>query len=163
MGIPPPLPCRYTPSLSRFLLSFSLYSHSSSLVSLKCIYAVLLSLTVYTYCVLVHVLYLLIIGVCLHEPHMCACICFGCVYTYACVSACQYDMVGPEGIVESHQITRDGKAGATEAVDCKWYIRAPPRSKVSDVNYAPIKLWIWFEAKFWNVTWNKMEMKLCPH
>lgn len=116
----------------------------------------------YTYCVLVHVLYLLI-GVCLHEPHMCACICFGCVYTYVCVSACQYDMVGPEGIVESHQITRDGKAGATEAVDCKWYIRAPPRSKVSDVNYAPIKLWIWFEAKFWNVTWNKMEMKLCPH
>lgn len=44
-------------------------------------------------------------------------------------------MVGPEGIVESHQITRDGKAGATEAVDCKWYIRAPPRSKVSDTNH----------------------------
>ncbi|KAI4798721.1 hypothetical protein KUCAC02_020542 [Chaenocephalus aceratus] len=44
--------------------------------------------------------------------------------------ACQYDMVGPEGIVESHQITRDGKAGASEAVDCKWYIRAPPRSKI---------------------------------
>ncbi|MEQ2212658.1 Neuropilin and tolloid-like protein 1 [Xenoophorus captivus] len=44
--------------------------------------------------------------------------------------SCQYDMVGPEGIVESHQITRDGKAGATEAVDCKWYIRAPPRSKI---------------------------------
>lgn len=57
-----------------------------------------------------------------------------CVYVYTCVSsACQYDMVGPEGIVESHQITRDGKAGATEAVDCKWYIRAPPRSKVSDI------------------------------
>nr|XP_057916775.1 neuropilin and tolloid-like protein 1 isoform X2 [Doryrhamphus excisus] len=44
--------------------------------------------------------------------------------------SCQYDMVGPEGIVESHQITRDGKAGANEAVDCKWYIRAPPRSKI---------------------------------
>uniref|UniRef100_A0A1A7XFC4 Neuropilin (NRP) and tolloid (TLL)-like 1, like n=1 Tax=Iconisemion striatum TaxID=60296 RepID=A0A1A7XFC4_9TELE len=44
--------------------------------------------------------------------------------------SCQYDMVGPEGIVESHQITRDGKAGAAEAVDCKWYIRAPPRSKI---------------------------------
>lgn len=44
-------------------------------------------------------------------------------------------MVGPEGIVESHQITRDGKAGATEAVDCKWYIRAPPRSKVSDIKH----------------------------
>ncbi|XP_038592633.1 neuropilin and tolloid-like protein 1 [Micropterus salmoides] len=44
--------------------------------------------------------------------------------------SCQYDMVGPEGIVESLQITRDGKAGAAEAVDCKWYIRAPPRSKI---------------------------------
>lgn len=61
--------------------------------------------------------------------YMCVLVCF---YAYACVSACQYDMVGPEGIVESHQITRDGKAGAAEAVDCKWYIRAPPRSKVSD-------------------------------
>ncbi|KAL1006648.1 hypothetical protein UPYG_G00074900 [Umbra pygmaea] len=39
-------------------------------------------------------------------------------------------MGGPEGIVESHQITRDGKALATEAVDCKWFIRAPPRSKI---------------------------------
>uniref|UniRef100_A0AAQ4P820 Neuropilin (NRP) and tolloid (TLL)-like 1, like n=1 Tax=Gasterosteus aculeatus aculeatus TaxID=481459 RepID=A0AAQ4P820_GASAC len=44
--------------------------------------------------------------------------------------SCQYDMVGPDGIVESLQITRDGKADATEAVDCKWYIRAPPRSKI---------------------------------
>lgn len=60
-----------------------------------------------------------------------------CLYVDACtfLSACQYDMVGPEGIVESHQITRDGKAGATEAVDCKWYIRAPPRSKVSDIKH----------------------------
>lgn len=58
-------------------------------------------------------------------------------------SACQYDMVGPEGIVESHQITRDGKAGATEAVDCKWYIRAPPRSKVSHTNrHTGVKLHI---------------------
>lgn len=57
-----------------------------------------------------------------------------CLVACTCLSACQYDMVGPEGIVESHQITRDGKAGATEAVDCKWYIRAPPRSKVSDLN-----------------------------
>lgn len=57
---------------------------------------------------------------------------FVCVYAFARVSACQYDMVGPDGIVESLQITRDGKADATEAVDCKWYIRAPPRSKVSD-------------------------------
>ncbi len=67
---------------------------------------------------------------------VCMCM-FVCVYAYACVSACQYDMVGPEGIVESHQITRDGKAGATEAVDCKWYIRAPPHSKVSDISCTP--------------------------
>lgn len=40
-------------------------------------------------------------------------------------------MGGPEGIVESIQIMKEGKASASEAVDCKWYIRAPPRSKVS--------------------------------
>ena len=40
-------------------------------------------------------------------------------------------MGGPEGIVESVQIMKEGKASASEAVDCKWYIRAPPRSKVS--------------------------------
>ena len=40
-------------------------------------------------------------------------------------------MGGPEGIVESIQIVKEGKASASEAVDCKWYIRAPPRSKVS--------------------------------
>ncbi|MBN3313953.1 NETO1 protein, partial [Atractosteus spatula] len=39
-------------------------------------------------------------------------------------------MGGPEGIVESQQITKEGKALETEAVDCKWYIRAPPRSKM---------------------------------
>lgn len=77
--------------------------------------------------------------VCLNRECRYVCM-FVCVYAYACVSACQYDMVGPEGIVESHQITRDGKAGAAEAVDCKWYIRAPPRSKVSDISYAPIQL-----------------------
>lgn len=71
------------------------------------------------------------------EPHVRT---YLCVYAYTCLSACQYDMVGPEGIVESHQITRDGKAGTAEAVDCKWYIRAPPRSKVSDLSYAPIHL-----------------------
>ena len=63
-----------------------------------------------------------------------------CVDAYVFLSACQYDMVGPEGIVESHQITRDGKADTAEAVDCKWYIRAPPRSKVSDISSAPIQL-----------------------
>lgn len=68
------------------------------------------------------------------------CVCFECVFVFVCLSACQYDMVGPEGIVESHQITRDGKAGAAEAVDCKWYIRAPPRSKVSDISYTVVSL-----------------------
>ncbi|XP_029110825.1 neuropilin and tolloid-like protein 1 [Scleropages formosus] len=43
---------------------------------------------------------------------------------------CEFEMGGPEGIVESQQISRDGKALQTEAVDCKWYIRAPPRSKI---------------------------------
>lgn len=45
-------------------------------------------------------------------------------------SVCEFEMGGPEGIVESLQIARDGKALQTEAVDCRWYIKAPPRSKV---------------------------------
>ncbi|XP_021097822.1 neuropilin and tolloid-like protein 1 isoform X2 [Heterocephalus glaber] len=44
--------------------------------------------------------------------------------------ACEFEMGGPEGIVESVQILKEGKASASEAVDCKWYIRAPPRSKI---------------------------------
>lgn len=44
---------------------------------------------------------------------------------------CEFETGGPEGIVESVQIVKEGKASASEAVDCKWYIRAPPRSKVS--------------------------------
>ncbi|XP_032728121.1 neuropilin and tolloid-like protein 1 isoform X1 [Lontra canadensis] len=44
--------------------------------------------------------------------------------------ACEFEMGGPEGIVESIQIMKEGKASASEAVDCKWYIRAPPRSKI---------------------------------
>ncbi|XP_046690064.1 neuropilin and tolloid-like protein 1 isoform X4 [Silurus meridionalis] len=44
--------------------------------------------------------------------------------------ACEFEMSGPEGIIESQQIIRDGKALQTEAVDCKWFIRAPPRSKI---------------------------------
>ncbi|KAG3293741.1 neuropilin and tolloid like 1, transcript variant X1 [Ictidomys tridecemlineatus] len=44
--------------------------------------------------------------------------------------ACEFEMGGPEGIVESIQILKEGKASASEAVDCKWYIRAPPRSKI---------------------------------
>ncbi|EPY78631.1 neuropilin- and tolloid-like protein 1 isoform 3 precursor [Camelus ferus] len=43
---------------------------------------------------------------------------------------CEFETGGPEGIVESVQITKEGKASASEAVDCKWYIRAPPRSKI---------------------------------
>ncbi|KAI6075288.1 Neuropilin and tolloid-like protein 1 isoform X2 [Aix galericulata] len=43
---------------------------------------------------------------------------------------CEFEMGGPEGIVESIQIVKEGKASETEAVDCKWYIRAPPRSKI---------------------------------
>ncbi|XP_026056808.1 neuropilin and tolloid-like protein 1 isoform X2 [Carassius auratus] len=43
---------------------------------------------------------------------------------------CEFEMGGPEGIIESQQITKDGKALQTEAVDCNWYIRAPPRSKI---------------------------------
>lgn len=43
---------------------------------------------------------------------------------------CEFEMGGPEGIVESIQIMKEGKASASEAVDCKWYIRAPPRSKI---------------------------------
>ncbi|KAJ0058959.1 hypothetical protein NL108_003298, partial [Boleophthalmus pectinirostris] len=45
-------------------------------------------------------------------------------------SVCEFDMTGPEGFVESHQITRDNRALQTEAVDCRWYIRAPPKSKI---------------------------------
>lgn len=161
LGIPPPLPCRYTPShpLSAFFFSLLFLHLFSFSVSLKSIYSVLLPL-IYIFA-RVYVQYLWI-HVCLRESPVCACVHLG-VYTHVCVSACQYDMVGPEGIVESHQITRDGKAGAAEAVDCKWYIRAPPRSKVSDVSFAPVKLCTWFEATLPNVTWNKMEMKFHPH
>ncbi|GCB69559.1 hypothetical protein scyTo_0010579, partial [Scyliorhinus torazame] len=46
---------------------------------------------------------------------------------------CEFEMEGPEGIIESKQVVQEGKANPTEAVDCKWYIRAPPKSKVSVV------------------------------
>lgn len=55
---------------------------------------------------------------------MCVCLAFHYL-------ACEFETGGPEGIVESVQIMKEGKASASEAVDCKWYIRAPPRSKVS--------------------------------
>lgn len=52
---------------------------------------------------------------------------------FCCYSVCEFQMGGSEGIVESVQIGKEGKASDSEAVDCKWYIRAPPRSKVSSV------------------------------
>lgn len=48
-------------------------------------------------------------------------------------TVCEFEMGGPEGIIESKQIVQEGKASPTEAVDCKWFIRAPPKSKVSVV------------------------------
>ncbi len=39
-------------------------------------------------------------------------------------------MSGPDGIAESVMVTKEGKALQTEAVDCRWFIRAPPGSKV---------------------------------
>ncbi|XP_043300393.1 neuropilin and tolloid-like protein 1 isoform X3 [Cervus elaphus] len=55
-------------------------------------------------------------------------------FLYVCLASrylvCEFEMGGPEGIVESIQIMKEGKASASEAVDCKWYIRAPPRSKI---------------------------------
>lgn len=58
------------------------------------------------------------------KVHLCVCLA-----SYYLV--CEFEMGGPEGIVESVQILKEGKASASDAVDCKWYIRAPPRSKVS--------------------------------
>lgn len=60
----------------------------------------------------------------IQDPFLCVCLAF-------CYLACEFEMGGSEGIVESVQIMKEGKATASEAVDCKWYIRAPPRSKVS--------------------------------
>lgn len=40
-------------------------------------------------------------------------------------------MSGPEGIIESTMVEKDSKALQTEAVDCKWFIQAPPGSKVN--------------------------------
>lgn len=43
---------------------------------------------------------------------------------------CDFEMNGPEGFIESLQISKDNPALQTEAVDCRWYIRAPPKSKI---------------------------------
>ncbi|XP_076152014.1 neuropilin and tolloid-like protein 1 [Alosa pseudoharengus] len=43
---------------------------------------------------------------------------------------CDFEMGGPEGIVESIQVSKESKALDTQAVDCRWFIRAPPNSKI---------------------------------
>ncbi|KAM6948737.1 neuropilin and tolloid-like protein 1 [Aplochiton taeniatus] len=44
---------------------------------------------------------------------------------------CDFEMGGPEGIAESIQVTLQNRALPTEAVDCRWYIRAPPGHKIN--------------------------------
>ncbi|XP_034147428.1 neuropilin and tolloid-like protein 1 isoform X2 [Esox lucius] len=43
---------------------------------------------------------------------------------------CEFDMVGSDGIIDSTSILKEGKALNSEAVDCKWFIRAPPNGKI---------------------------------
>ncbi|XP_036939997.1 neuropilin and tolloid-like protein 1 [Acanthopagrus latus] len=43
---------------------------------------------------------------------------------------CDFELSGPEGFVESAQIAGEGRALQTEAVDCRWYIKAPPRATI---------------------------------
>lgn len=45
-------------------------------------------------------------------------------------TACDFELSGAEGFVESSQISGEARVLHTEAVDCRWHIRAPPRSKV---------------------------------
>lgn len=45
-------------------------------------------------------------------------------------AVCDFELSGPEGFVESAQIAGEGRALQTEAVDCRWYIKAPPRATV---------------------------------
>ena len=75
------------------------------------------------------------------------CVCLASYYL-----ACEFEMGGPEGIVESIQILKEGKASASEAVDCKWYIRAPPRSKVSPKSETGTQPWI-SEASSFHIIW----------
>lgn len=81
----------------------------------------------------------------LFKLHFCVCLAFYCL-------ACEFEMGGPEGIVESIQILKEGKASASEAVDCKWYIRAPPRSKVSLNGETPTQPWA-REASSSSIIW----------
>lgn len=56
--------------------------------------------------------------------------CFNCYVKLLLSTVCEFEMNGPEGYVDSTQIAKEGRAQQTEAVDCRWYIRAPPRAKV---------------------------------
>ena len=51
-------------------------------------------------------------------------------FNFSLPPVCDFDMVGPDGYVESVAISAESRALPTEAVDCRWYIRAPPKSKV---------------------------------
>ncbi|KAI5627946.1 neuropilin and tolloid-like protein 1 isoform X1, partial [Silurus asotus] len=46
------------------------------------------------------------------------------------LALCEFEMSGPEGIIESAMVEKESKALQTEAVDCKWFIQAPPGSKI---------------------------------
>ncbi|XP_028329147.1 neuropilin and tolloid-like protein 1 [Gouania willdenowi] len=43
---------------------------------------------------------------------------------------CEFELSGSEGFVESTQIAKETRALQTEAVDCRWTIKAPPKSKI---------------------------------
>ncbi|XP_029687474.1 neuropilin and tolloid-like protein 1 isoform X1 [Takifugu rubripes] len=46
------------------------------------------------------------------------------------LTPCDFELSGSEGFVESSQISGEARVLQTEAVDCRWHIRAPPRSKI---------------------------------
>ncbi|XP_047679001.1 neuropilin and tolloid-like protein 1 [Tachysurus fulvidraco] len=52
------------------------------------------------------------------------------VETPLTLPACEFEMSGPEGIIESAMVEKEGEALKTEAVDCKWFIQGPPGSKI---------------------------------
>ncbi|KAA8586689.1 hypothetical protein FQN60_016381 [Etheostoma spectabile] len=49
---------------------------------------------------------------------------------YNFTQVCEFELNGPEGFVESAQIAAESRALLTEAVDCRWHIKAPPRSRI---------------------------------
>uniref|UniRef100_A0A673AWB1 Neuropilin (NRP) and tolloid (TLL)-like 1 n=1 Tax=Sphaeramia orbicularis TaxID=375764 RepID=A0A673AWB1_9TELE len=48
---------------------------------------------------------------------------------------CEFELSGPEGFVESTQISRETRAQQNEAVDCRWYIKAPPKIYMRFLEY----------------------------